>query len=347
MGSTADHSETTHSGVDRVWRLNLPLQLLRPEATALLDEVNARAWTVVEPLLLELVRLRTAALIGNTYGLQRRSTTAASSGLSEQHIIALDNYSNSDDFTDLDKDFLGFAEQFVIDVSSMSAANVSPLLTHVDAPQVRGFVMALYVTEFTQRLELMSTALLGEPTSDPVTNETVRGVARPGDVEGLHQSLRDYQDAVVRGTAIDPTLTELVRLRCARTHNCRICQTLRLAAAFQAGVDDDMTAKVDRYEKSDLPERTKLALRITDAFLTRPDTLSAESIQQARKVFSPEELAELCLDITKWSTQKIHVSLGTDGAERLQKNAQGISYFSFDADGRVAGYATTVTAAHP
>ena len=147
-----------------------------------------------------------------------------------------------------------------------------------------------------------------------------------------------YQAAVVRGSALDRVTTELVRLRCARTHHCRICQTLRLADAREAGVDETMTAKVDFYERSDLPERAKVALRVTDAFITRPDLLSDTVAGQARASFGPAELASLCLDITKWSTQKIKVALGTDGADRLVTDADGVALFGFDSGGQATGY---------
>jgi hypothetical protein len=51
----------------------------------------------------------------------------------------------------------------------------------------------------------------------------------------------------------------------------------------------------------------------------------------------------MCLDITKWSTQKIHVALGTDGAEAVPKNEQGLSFFGFDDLGQVTGYSPTPT----
>ncbi|CAM5401603.1 putative protein [Streptomyces alboniger] len=108
-----------------------------------------------------------------------------------------------------------------------------------------------------------------------------------------------------------------------------------------------MTAKVDFYETSDLDERTKTVLRITDAFITRPDTLTDACVGQARAAFSPEELAELCLDITKWSTQKIYVSLGTDAADALPKNEEGVSFFGFGEDGSVAGFSATPEQAGP
>ena len=154
----------------------------------------------------------------------------------------------------------------------------------------------------------------------------------------LAMLLNGYQAAVVRGSTLDPVTTELVRLRCARTHHCRICQTLRLADARAAGVDETMTAKVDWYERSDLPERAKVALRVTDAFITRPDLLSEAGACQARASFGPAELASLCLDITKWSTQKIKVALGTDGADRLATDADGVALFGFDSGGQATGY---------
>jgi hypothetical protein len=108
--------------------------------------------------------------------------------------------------------------------------------------------------------------------------------------------------------------------------------------ARAAGVDETITAKIDFYETSDLAERHKHALRITDAFITRPDMLSEARLEQARSRFTPDELAEICFDITKWSTQKIHVALGQDSADALPTNEAGISYFSFDPNGHATAF---------
>ena len=153
--------------------------------------------------------------------------------------------------------------------------------------------------------------------------------------------LGEYQDAVVRSHHLDAVTTELVRLRCARQHDCRICQTLRLADAADRGLDEGMAGKVDRYERSDLNERHKVALRIVDAFIWRPADMSDELVAQAHEQFTDAELAELLLDITKWSTQKIHVALGTDGADRLPVGEAGVSYFTFDEAGRATGFTPT------
>jgi AhpD family alkylhydroperoxidase len=335
-------SDDLSGSTDRVWRLPAELRRLRPEATDLLDVLNDLAWRSVSPLLLEQVRLRVAALVGHEAGLRRRSERAHEQGLSDAKIAQLGDYYASESFDQMEKDCLAFIEQFVIDVSG---AEADGLAQYFPDDQLRDFVVAVYLTEFTQRLEMLSSALLHSSSAGAGPGPSV-GRAGPRDsrvhhAKELYESLRTYQDAVMRGTALDPVVTELVRLRCARTHDCRICKALRLADARAAGADDAMTSKVDFYETSDLDERLKIALRITDAFITQPDLLSDPMIDQARSVYSQEELAELLLDITKWSTQKVHVALGTDSADRLAKNDQGVSYFSFDETGSVAGFSAT------
>jgi alkylhydroperoxidase family enzyme len=292
--------------------LAAPLRALRPEATGLLDVACARAWDAVDPQLLDALRSRAAVLLGHRDG---RRVDAA-----DPTVAAC----------------LEFAEQFVIDVSGIGEAERDALRRQLDEDAVTDVVRAFFLVEYALRLELVSTRLF----DGPVVTEPARPTARPaGASTALREALADYQDAVVRGHALDPVLTELVRLRCARTHNCRICQTLRLADARDAGADDAVTAAVDRYETSDLDERTKAALRITDALITLPASLSPEAAAGARALLTPDELAELCLDVSKWSTQKVHVALGTDAADRLTLDDQGVSWFRFGSDGRVAGFA--------
>ncbi|MHB1164037.1 MAG: carboxymuconolactone decarboxylase family protein [Candidatus Nanopelagicales bacterium] len=153
---------------------------------------------------------------------------------------------------------------------------------------------------------------------------------------GLHSLLAAYQASVVRLRALDAVTTELVRLRCARQHDCRICQALRLADSATAGATDEVASQIDHYEDSDLSDRHKVALRIVDAFIWQPSGITPELAQSAHEHFTDDELAEVLLDITKWSTQKIHVALGTDGADRLPTNDSGVAYFSFGDDGAVA-----------
>ena len=299
------------------WELPAGLSRLRAEACGLLTALNERVWQAGDPVLLELVRVRVAQLIGNP-GVVALAASSASSA-SSASLVA-------------EQDVVDFAEQFVIDVSGTTEEMREGLTARFGADGARELVTAIYVIEFTQRLQLIAARLLDDAFAGaPGGSSAVLDASAAG-------LLNAYQAAVVRSSALDPVTTELVRLRCARTHNCRICQTLRLADSRAAGVDEDMTAKVDFYERSDLPERAKVALRITDAFITRPELLSDDVARQARASFGPAELASLCLDITKWCTQKIKVALGTDGADQLVTDADGVALFGFDSGGHATGY---------
>jgi len=108
--------------------------------------------------------------------------------------------------------------------------------------------------------------------------------------------------------------------------------SLRLAVARQQGLDDTMAAKVDRYEASDLAERHKVALRLADALMTLPGSISAELQEQARQHFSVDQVLELTLDVMKWNYQKVAVALGTDHEVRPGQ----LTELRFDADGRAS-----------
>jgi len=313
---------------EQIWTLPGALWQLRSEACGLLTALNERVWQNGDPILLELVRVRVAQLIGNPAAARARCALAV--GGAEAKLAALPDYPFSPLFSSTERDVVSLAEQFVIDVGGTTEDMRAELTGRFGADGGRELVTAIYVVEFTQRLQLVAARLLDD---GPVP------VDSPGPADATTADLLNaYQATVVRGSALDPVTTELVRLRCARTHHCRICQTLRLADARAAGVDEAVTAKVDFYERSDLPERAKVALRVTDAFITRPDLLSDVAAGQARASFGPAELASLALDITKWSTQKIHVALGTDGADRLVTDADGVALFGFDSDGQPTGY---------
>lgn len=306
-------------------QLPAALSELRPEAIGLLAVANECARQSVDPNLLELLQVRIETLVGSGSPLQSKFTDDAG------------------DLTASDNVAAAFAEQFIIDVSGITDADRESLAAQFPGEAMREFVTSLYILECTYRLSLIAQMLLGDDQDLSIAIDFASNSVVSTELPSIRDSLKDYQDAVVRGTDLDPVTTELVRLRCARTHNCRICQTLRLSDARAAGADDTMTSKVDFYELSDLDESHKIALRITDALITRPDTLSLEMVVAARASYAPEQLSELCLDITKWSTQKIHVALGTDGADALPKNEQGMSFFGFNDLGHVTGYSATPT----
>jgi AhpD family alkylhydroperoxidase len=278
---------------------------LCPEAADRWDELHARVWAEFDPGVLTLVARRVAWLLGD-HVVGQQPTAAGS----------------------FERAAIDLAEQMVIDVSGVTPKLLDPLALHVGPDRVRDVVTGVFVIEFSHRLRAISSALL--PGGNGGSRSTP---ALPVGVT-IRQMIDAYAAAVMRMHALDPVTTELVRLRCARTHHCRICQTLRLAEARDAGVDESVAGKIDAYEQSDLPETAKVALRITDALIGLPGELSAETIERAHELFTTVTVAELCLDITKWSVQKVHVALGVDGAEGVEPGA----LLRFEADGRPAPF---------
>jgi len=143
----------------------------------------------------------------------------------------------------------------------------------------------------------------------------------------LGRSARAYKDWVMSLDGLDPLTSEIVRLRCARTHSCRLCQSLRWSDARDEGFDEAVDLAIDRYEDSTLAERHKVALRLVDAYLTRPGAIDEKLAAEVRATFTPREIVELVLDLSKWSTQKVHVALRIDATDGERR------YFTVDADG--------------
>jgi hypothetical protein len=144
----------------------------------------------------------------------------------------------------------------------------------------------------------------------------------------LDYAINTFAASTMRLDALDPIVTELVRLKCARYHDCRLCQSLRLGAALDAGLDETMADKIDRFELSDLDERIKVALRLTDAMIIAPGSVDTTLAEQVREWFSPQQIMELALDIMKWGQQKAQVSL------RIEVPPRGeLSLLQFDEAG--------------
>jgi alkylhydroperoxidase family enzyme len=317
---------------------SVPQELRRnfADAVALLATANELAWREVDPALLELVWARVAELLGYQAGLGRRTVDARRSGLGQEKVAAAGRYADSPLFTGQEHDCLEFAEQFVLDVASMPKELLYRAGRHFPAENgLRTFALAVYITECIQRLEMIATRLLPQVEADGAPDAPPPAAANAA---GMQATWWKYQACVQRYNYLDPVSTELLRLTCARTHNCAICQQLRLAEAADAGADEDMTSKIDHFERSDLPERTKVMLRIVRAFITAPGMLTDLDVRDARSHFSGLQLSEICLDVTKWSSQKYHVALGSDlaMAAELEVNEQGFAYFAFGSDGNVA-----------
>lgn len=89
----------------------------------------------VDPVLLELCRIRIAQLVESAFDLSLRYAPAQDAGLSEAKIEALSNYTDSDLFSAKERAALEFTEQFVIQSSSISDDDVDRVQAHLTAEE--------------------------------------------------------------------------------------------------------------------------------------------------------------------------------------------------------------------
>lgn len=61
----------------------------------------------------------------------------------------------------------------------------------------------------------------------------------------------------------------------------------------QKGLSEEKLQKMQDYENSDLSEREKAALRLTEVIVTHPHTLDDETFAALKKHFSDEQLLDL------------------------------------------------------
>lgn len=139
-------------------------------------------------------------------------------------------------------------------------------------------------------------------------------------------AVESFAVAARKAQSSEPRIVELVRLRCASHHDCRLCRSLR---TDDSGVDEADVRKIDDYENSDLDDRAKAALLLTDGMIIDPRGVTAAVAARIREHLSPREIAELLLLIVKYSQQKASVALRIEPAPR-----DGLSVLTVDADGR-------------
>jgi alkylhydroperoxidase family enzyme len=217
-----------------------------------------------------------------------------------------------------------FAEQFSVDVSSIGddlrarfAAALGNSVAHA--------VMLTFVADFAPRVRAGLEALgLPVPWTDAIVWDHD---SDPADV-----LLNAFLPAVGRLRALDPLTSEIVRLRGATQHNCRLCKSLREGHALDAGGSESLYAQIELYQTSDaLTDRQKAALRYADALIWSPAAIESEVAAAVRAHYSDAEAFELTLDVMRNASNKIVVSLAAD-APRVE---QGTERYLIDEDGQM------------
>jgi len=125
--------------------------------------LHRESWAAVDPVILELCRLRIAMLLGDQEEQARRSPGATAAGFDEAKAGELARWADSPRFSAAERACLAFAEQFVVQVSGMTEADTGAVLEHLSPAQLYGLATAILALDGHQRLRLALARVLGDP----------------------------------------------------------------------------------------------------------------------------------------------------------------------------------------
>ena len=226
--------------------------------------------------------------------------------------------------SDIESVVADFAEQFSIDVSSVTDAQRAALTGALGRDSF-GAVVQMYIADFLPRVAAGLTAL--EQPVDWLPDQPMwdAGIDASGVV------FNHLLPGIARLRSLDPVTTEVVRLRGAVAHNCRLCKSLRDSTALDAGGSESLYDDIERYQDSEsLTDGHKAVLRYADALIWSPAHIEPAVAADVLQHFSPVQARELTLDVMRNASNKIAVALKAD-TPRVE---QGIALYYIDADGQ-------------
>ena len=220
-----------------------------------------------------------------------------------------------------------FAEQFSVDVTMIGGEHRSRLWKAL-GDSTFSAVVQMYIADFVPRVRagLEALGVGGEYLGWVADAVAWDHTTDPSDVV-----FNGFLPTVARLRELDALTSEVVRLRGAGQHNCRLCKSLRETTALNAGGTETLYGDIEQFEASaQLTDRHKAALRYVDALIWSPAHIERGIAEEVRGHFSDAESAELTLDVMRNASNKVAVALGGD-APRVEN---GIEEYLLDADGQ-------------
>ena len=271
--------------------------------------------------LLELARLRLAVLLG----VESERSAPPWGDVDEAKVAMLADWPEAEVFDDRDRAALALTEQFAIDVTAVAAGPLGPAVSELGAGVVP-FVQGLYLLDVGQRVGVVLGRLFGTTLTSADWAWPTTAIEVDPDPMGAIMAMLA---AVGRLREVDPVTKELVRLRGARLHRCRRCQSVRNVAAIEAGATTELLDADDPTTVATLAPGTRAAIDLVDAvFVGRPG-LDDELFGRLTQSYDEIELVELVDYLLRNATNKIPVAFAADDAIV----DSGFEYQVIDADG--------------
>jgi hypothetical protein len=209
-------------------------------------------------------------------------------------------------------DATAFAEQMVVDVASTTTDVRTAGLAELGA-SAPAFVLAVWTEDMSIRAGAAWREMFGEEWRlVPTSGESDPWVAQ-----------ERFLLEVAKLSTLDPVTSELVRLRGARAHDCRLCQSRRSVSAIdQAGRSD----LFDDRDPSGISDAQALALQVVDSFVWQPIQWPSGLGEQVVDALGAAAATELTLDIVRNAANKIAVAFAADEP----KMETGVEYYDID-----------------
>ena len=206
--------------------------------------------------------------------------------------------------TESDRIGLHFAEQMSFDVTRIDDHQRQEFLTTFGGDAIT-LVQIFYVADMMPRVRFALDTIFGEsPAPTPL---------RPAEeAPDLDEAFNEWIASVPLLESLDPILTEVVRLRGAGFHQCRLCQSIRYLPALEAGAPDAMLENAIHGAPTETDPRSATALCFVDEVLAHPGRLTEATISGIKKNVDPPALTELVLDIARNATNKVAVAFAAD-----------------------------------
>ncbi|UDY34273.1 hypothetical protein [Dermatobacter hominis] len=225
-----------------------------------------------------------------------------------------------------------FAVAFAADVAAIDDDLRARFLA-ATGDQAFATVQAIYVADMVPRVRAALDALFGAGGWDLGERSDEAGTDR-ADVD-TWSVLEDLMRTVHQLDALDPVTTEVVRLRGARHHDCRLCRSLRSRPALLAGGDDALWEAVDDPTTLSDPVH-RVAVEVVDTVVWTPARWSPDQVAAVRAAVTPGQAVELVLDVMRNAANKIAVALAaddphvTEGVEVYEIDADGVAHYGLD-----------------
>jgi alkylhydroperoxidase family enzyme len=193
-------------------------------------------------------------------------------------------------------------DQFVYRVADRRPDLVLALQERVGRAGTRELLEGMYALDQAARLSITHQRLFGPAGSRvPLAAPVLAAEA----ATGAGSANAQFHHAVMRLSGLDPLVTELVRLRCGRYHDCRACCSLRL-------VHEGTIVMPGPDPGQELTRAQAAALRYASAHTEDPYLTDQALADELHACFTTAQLVELTLDVSAWSYQKVLVALSLD-----------------------------------